>query len=462
MRLRITAAASLLAAALAAGGACAAQADSIAYVKDGDVWLSTSDGGRQYRVTTSGGYASVSQDRYGDMIALRGTRLHWLGRDGTLRTDIYTPVSTGPGAQNGSDGRQWFGPFDPKLSPDGRKVAYHWYYRSIDGGCLPEFQTVCVYLRQGTAYSRPDRLTSLDDEQFKSQSGWIYPTWLDDDAVAISDPSPSFGNPDVMLHTPYPFSGTDGLSRWFSDETVELHDGEFDPTKRKAAYVGGDNHELLRFYRTPQGHHPYVPNPCYEIRDPVGGRFDGPSWSPDGTRIAFAQGDGVYVAAVPDFTNDCGDPTDAGRLLLPGAKSADWGPADVPAGSGRVPGGGGGGGGGGGEGGGGGGVPTPIRTGAALASRPVNAKALAGRGVAVKVSCATACRTTAALRLGGRTLGSAAMRLPAAGTRTLRVKVSPRQRRALLSARRPRVQVRVTLAPTGGKPVVTTLVLRLR
>ena len=41
-----------LAAAVALVGAAPAAADSIAYVKDGNVWLSTSDGARQYQVTT--------------------------------------------------------------------------------------------------------------------------------------------------------------------------------------------------------------------------------------------------------------------------------------------------------------------------------------------------------------------------------------------------------------------------
>src|ERR1700754_2098132 len=107
-RLRAALAAGAL---LTAAAPAVAHADSIAYVKGGDVWLSTSDGARQHQVTTGGGYSSVSQDDRGDMIAAYGTRLRWLGRDGSVRADFHTPVSTGPGAQDGADGRQWFGPF---------------------------------------------------------------------------------------------------------------------------------------------------------------------------------------------------------------------------------------------------------------------------------------------------------------------------------------------------------------
>ncbi len=54
---------SLLAAAVAvaalAASAPSALADSIAYVKDGNVWLSTPDGSRQFQVTSAGGYGDA-------------------------------------------------------------------------------------------------------------------------------------------------------------------------------------------------------------------------------------------------------------------------------------------------------------------------------------------------------------------------------------------------------------------
>ena len=87
----------------------AAYADSIAYVKDGDVWLSTSDGSRQYQVTYTGRYADVSQSDDGTMIALTGVRLHKLDRAGNVLADFDTPVSDTrpPGS------RVFYGPFDP-------------------------------------------------------------------------------------------------------------------------------------------------------------------------------------------------------------------------------------------------------------------------------------------------------------------------------------------------------------
>ena len=123
-------AAALLALAIAAP---VASADSIAYVKGGDVWLSTGDGSRQHRVTATGGYSDVSQADDGTMIALTGVRLHRLDRRGRVLADFDTPVSdTRPAGS-----RVFFGPYDPAISPDGTKVSYTYYYmtQSQDSSC---------------------------------------------------------------------------------------------------------------------------------------------------------------------------------------------------------------------------------------------------------------------------------------------------------------------------------------
>ena len=103
-------------------GAPAAFADSIAYVNktDGNVYLSTPDGSRQYQVTNTGGYSDVSQADDGTMIALKGVRLHKLARDGQVLADFDTPVSDTRPAPS----KTFYGPFDPAISPDGTKVAY--------------------------------------------------------------------------------------------------------------------------------------------------------------------------------------------------------------------------------------------------------------------------------------------------------------------------------------------------
>ena len=109
---------------LALGAPAVAQADSIAYVKAGNVFLATTDGAREYQVTFDGGYSSVSQADNGRMAALRGDHIRHLERDGRVIADIATPVST-----TTDPTMQFKGPFDPAISPDGTRVAYTYYWQ---------------------------------------------------------------------------------------------------------------------------------------------------------------------------------------------------------------------------------------------------------------------------------------------------------------------------------------------
>ena len=70
-RLAAAGAAAAAAATLAAA-APAAHADSISYIKDGNVHLTTPDGARDHQVTYAGGYAYASQADDGRILALHG------------------------------------------------------------------------------------------------------------------------------------------------------------------------------------------------------------------------------------------------------------------------------------------------------------------------------------------------------------------------------------------------------
>src|SRR3954454_12998143 len=177
---------SAVAVAAMLAAAAPAMADSIAYVKDGDVWLSTSDGGRQFRVTSSGGYSDVSQADDGTMIALKGVRLNRLDRFGTVLADFDTPVSdTRPAGL-----RQFFGPFDPAISPDGTKVAYTYYWNSQtqDPNCFPP-ECMIALNEGGTGYTWADRQTGWDDPALGKHSGWRFPAWVDNDTTLLGNPT---------------------------------------------------------------------------------------------------------------------------------------------------------------------------------------------------------------------------------------------------------------------------------
>ena len=193
--IRTTWAALAAALLLFAIGAPAASADSIAYVKDGNVWLSTPDGSRQFQVTSTGGYSDVSQADDGTMIALKGVRLHKLDREGNVLADFDTPVSDTRPAPS----KTFYGPFDPAISPDGTKVAYTYYYmtQSQSPTCFPP--TCFVGINEGgTGYSYSDRQTDWKEPGLGYHSGWRHPVWIDNDKTMLSNPT-HMPNRDIIL-----------------------------------------------------------------------------------------------------------------------------------------------------------------------------------------------------------------------------------------------------------------------
>jgi hypothetical protein len=62
--------------------AATASADSIAYVKDGNVWLTSPDAAKQYQLTFDGGYSSLSQADDGTIVALRARQFVRMDRSG--------------------------------------------------------------------------------------------------------------------------------------------------------------------------------------------------------------------------------------------------------------------------------------------------------------------------------------------------------------------------------------------
>jgi hypothetical protein len=124
--------------ALALTGACAqsAAADSISYIKGGDVWLSTPDGARQFQVTTTGGYKSASQSDDGTIVALKGQRIHKLDRLGNVLPTARPPSATARTTTSSRTPATSSGRTRSTSRPDGKKVAYnwHWQYWTTFGG----------------------------------------------------------------------------------------------------------------------------------------------------------------------------------------------------------------------------------------------------------------------------------------------------------------------------------------
>jgi hypothetical protein len=426
----------LTAAAICLVAAAPAAADSISYIKDGNIWLTTPDGSRQYQVTQGGGYSFASQADDGTLIGLNGRRLHRIARDGTILADFATPVSGDP---NGS-GVTFEGPFDPAISPDGTKVAYSYMSTTVwnDPGCTPPN---CDYKRTevGVGYSHADRLTSWDEPGLGRQSGWTHPSWIDNSQTLLSERSVIFGNTDSIIDTVG--NGNQTIEYWFNDDNAwYAEDGEISRDGKLAAFVAqqpdvsGFRADRIAVYKM-NGRAPALPDPCYHYTNPDGS-FDSPSFSPDSRQITFAheQGNnpGIFVGPLPDVSGGCAMPSAEARMIIPGGAEPDWGPADVPAD--RI-------------------KPGPEPRNDKLAVKlPRGAKLAAAlrKGIVVKIRPGQAGKAVGSGKAGKAKVARGAVKVGQKGTAKLRLRFTAKAKRKLRHKKSVRLAVAVRFTPNGG------------
>ena len=101
----------------------AASADSLVYVKSGNVWLSKPDGSGAYQVTTDGStgspYRSPSQADDGTIAAGHDDEIVRMTQNGTVLNRIDPP-----GLVNSVSHLMDGPPVDVAISPDGARIAY--------------------------------------------------------------------------------------------------------------------------------------------------------------------------------------------------------------------------------------------------------------------------------------------------------------------------------------------------
>ena len=283
-------------------GAAQASAASIVYVKDANVWIASPDGSGPYQVTQDGTattpYVKASQSDSGVIVAHRGQQLLVLQQNGAVVRTIDQANIEGP-------------PSNPQISPDGTLIVHE----AIRNACGVGNTRCATGVVRGI-----DGIERGSVRGGITQLSWIANTRL-------------IGGIGAGVWYSVVGSSPSDIQSWFDtfglpapSDSATLSDPEVSPAGDKVALLA--NPERLLLYSA-TGPVPAVPTyQCTFQNVAAGVIFEGPSWSPDGTSLAWAQGDGIWSMTVgAAVTSGC--PGATPTRIIPGGKGPDWGPANV-------------------------------------------------------------------------------------------------------------------------------------
>lgn len=300
--------------ALAAVAASAAAADTIVYIKQGNIWLANGDGSGQYQVTFDGSpsspYESPSESDSGTILAIRqppGQRnqLFRMTQSGALLNAPANTPAPGPA-----------GAIDSKISPDGSLAAY-WFVTGVNPGCF-----FCIEAATGVLLSHSDRFTNYNEIGLPKTG--LEPSWISNSTILINE-----SNGTQWYYT----IGMPEGAMWFEkieipefpEEDFEmLSDSEVAPTGDRMAIVVGDHKQQIWILKLngPPPAKPLHATPCYEAER---GQFSDTTWSSNGATLYFQDEEGVIAAPIAG-PSSC-PPVPEPVLLIPGGSEPDASPA---------------------------------------------------------------------------------------------------------------------------------------
>src|SRR6185312_4590853 len=386
-------------------------------------------------------YRSPSQADDGTIAAGHGGEIVKLAQSGQVLAHFAPPTATDSTGQVIQDVPQQIA-----ISPDGARIAYVYSQPSCPPGAP-------CGVRQELLYSYSDRMTPVST--FGEQTGLTNPSWIDDNRVL------AFGGHFRQVNVDSPGGANDDALYWFDDAGNEdVGDGELSRQGDRLALVRsyGDNTHLAIYHVGGGAGGPTPEAACYTGKDAT---LAGPSWSPDGTKLAFQDVEGIEVLPLPQVVaGDCPGASSS-TVVLPGASAPDWGPAAIGSGAGTYvapgtstsPG-----------DSGNNATPTPTVKRARLNAsvpRSVSLAAVATRGVLIHARGSATGRVTASLQLGRRRLANASVHASAGVRLALHLCLSRASVKLLRRAHASRVTVTVTLIPANGARTVSTSTVHL-
>jgi hypothetical protein len=347
-RAAIAAAASALAIVATAPSA---HADSLVYVKGGNVWISHGDGSNPKQVTGAANtWSWPTEDDAGHILVAGGAESVNAGVEDTAGSQIYrldqqgqslsAPQLTPGSSSTGSC--PTYPPQSLRVAPDGQHYAYHAFFCDH---FITEIGTV-----GGSGFTSSEYMSDFVDPYWVSNSDFVASRggeplvdsdgewWVHELGQQIDYGYNWFGDPANYASEGGWATGFDGIA--VSRDGTKVATVEDDA----ANWLGAAHQVAVRLWSAggaPSSANPSPATPSFECELDLGGDpsstdwFDnaGPTFSPDGTRLAFAEPDGIHIANVSNLAN-CATVT--APLVIPGATQPFWSAANEAANAGYV------------------------------------------------------------------------------------------------------------------------------
>jgi hypothetical protein len=298
----------------------AAHADSILYIDGGNVWSSHPDGSAKVQLTDGGDWHSPTQADDGTFAAVEGAGnlIQLFSPEGRPLHTIST-VGT-----KSSDGDQFAPrPVDLSLTPDGSRLAYSYKQYSCP------VASTCGTVQRATMYTETNVTAATPLSTFGVQSGVSDPEWITNDRALV------FGGYLKQVDIDPLGGGDDSFTNWLSP-SEDMGDGELsrDMTRLATTWDYGER-KIIVFFLVNGDPRTELPPPfpdeaCQTTPDP---NLSDPSWSTDGSSIAYVASDGIHVVRFTGFRRFEEGACTVGseQVIAATGSEPDWGPAEPPA-----------------------------------------------------------------------------------------------------------------------------------